>query len=217
MAGYTRLITLTLPAAVANGISLAQNRGTAGALTITGSLASGGVANLVTSQRVVIAGSSDNSLINFTIVGTGTNGLAQTETLAGPNNNIVNTVHDFLTVTSVTSSAGYTGNVTVGTGAIGSSAPFCVDPYVNPQSLGIDTVVTGTVNYNIEFTSADLSPLWNLNTSTPSWWQIFGFNGVTTGAFGKLDQPATMARITINSGTGKVNARFRQNFIAGRL
>lgn len=217
MAGLTRSITLVLPAAVSNGISTAQNRATAGALTITGSLASGGVASLVIAQRVGIAGASNNSSVNFTIVGTGTNGLSQTEVLAGPNNNTVNTVHDFLTVTSVTSSAGYTGNVTVGTVAIGSSAPFFIDPYVNLPQVGIDTDVSGTVNYSIQFTTVNLSPLWDLNSNTPTWWDVFGFSGITAAAWGTLNQPSTMARITINSGTGTVTARFRQNFIAGHL
>ena len=213
MAGYQRSITFSLPAAVTNGICLSQTRASAGALTLNGSLVSGGVASLVTSQRVGIAGTSNNSAVNFTIVGTGTNGLSQTEVLAGPNNNTVNTTHDFLTVTSITSSAAITGNITVGTVAIGSSNPFSVDPYVNPTSLGVDTTVSGTVNYTIEFTTADLSPLWDLNSNTPTWFGMFGFIGATAGAYGKLDQPCTLARITINSGTGTVVARFRQSLI----
>ena len=61
MSGYANTLTLTLQATNANGIALSQSRGSAGNLTLNGSLVSGGVANLVTAQFVGITSNGNDS------------------------------------------------------------------------------------------------------------------------------------------------------------
>lgn len=217
MSGYNRPLTLTLPAAVSNGIAVAQQPMSAGNLTLNGSLVTGGVANLVVARRVLISSVGDDSLLTFVVYGTDRYGRPQTESVPGTAGSSAYTNKDFLTVTRISISAAAAGNVTAGTNGVASTAPFVLDAWVNPESTGASTTVTGTVNYTIQFSDEDLSPAWDLNIYTPTWFSMFGFEAITANAFGQLNQPATMIRLTINSGTGTVVARIRQNFIAGAI
>lgn len=213
--GFNRTLSLTLTAADDDNVSLSQTPGSAGNLTITGAAASGGVATFDAGRRVLITCSGNNSGVTFTIYGTGLNGLSQSEAMTGPNATTGYTAKDFLTVTRVAISAASTGTVKVGTNGVGSTIPWMVDQWVNNPNIGLGSVVSGTVNYTLQFSMDNYAPLWDLNSVTPTWYTIFGFDGATANAYGDLNQPCTMVRLTINSGTGSVSVNGIQSAIFG--
>lgn len=214
---FHRTLSLTLATASATAICLSQTKGSAGNLTINGSAASGGVATLDVPRRVLITSLGDDSGITFTVYGTGYNGLSQSEVVAGTNGSTAYTNHDFKTVTRVAvSGATNVTGVEVGTNGVGSTEPWIVDPWTNNPNIGLGSVVTGTVNYTIQFSMDDYSPLYDLNSVTPTWYSVFGFDGATANAFGDLNQPCTMVRLTINSGTGSVTVNGLQSALFGR-
>lgn len=218
MPAFTKTLTYALTvAATANGISTAQTPLTAGNLTITGSLATGGVASLTNARRVLISSAGADSDKTFTVYGTDRYGRTQSEALAGPTaTTAVYTNHDFLTVTRVAVSAATAGAITVGTNGIGSSHPWVVDSFSNPAQFGYDVQDSGGAGYTIDVSVDDLAPAWDLANNTPTWSAaIDGSAG--TGQAGFLERPCTMIRVTITSGTSSVQAKFTQTFIGGRF
>lgn len=211
---------LSMPAAVANGIALSQTRAgptvNEGNLLINGSLASGGVANLVTAQRVIITSAGNDSGNTFTITGTDRYGRTQTEALAGANIGTVTTTRDFLTVTQILIASATAAAVTSGTVGMGSSIPAIIDGWINPADFSCFCTVTGTVNYSVEVSDDDLSPEWDVTTNTVDWSAATGFNSQIISVRGNIQGPRTMVRTTINSGTGSVRTRLNFPFIAGR-
>lgn len=212
---YQKTMSLALPAAVATGIATAQSGTSGTSLTINGSLATAGVANLVTPQRVIVTSAGDDSNKTFSIVGTDRYGRAQTETLTGANG-VATTKKDFLTVTAIIPSANTASTVTSGTVGIGSTVPLVVDAFINGSLYGASTTVTGTANYTIEKSSDDLAPNYDLNANIPTWYPATGFSAQTTSIDGNIQGPCNLIRLTINSGTGNVAARIIMSFLAGR-
>lgn len=215
--GFNRSLSLTLATADPDNISVSQSPGSAGNLTITGDLASGGVATMDVPRRVLITSGGNDTGTNFTIYGTGANGLSQSEVVAGTNASSAYTTHDFATVNQVAISAASAGTVQVGTNGIGSTSPWMIDQWTNNPNIGLGTIVTGTVNYTLQFSMDNYSPLWDLNSVTPTWYTVFGFDGITSNAYGDLNQPCTMVRLTINSGTGTVQVNGIQSAIFGAV
>lgn len=214
--GFNRTLSLTLTAASATAVSASQTRVGAGNLLINGSSASGGVATLDVPRRILVTSLGDDSGITLTIYGTGLNGLTQSEVVTGTNGGTVATVHNFGTVTRVATSG--STNVTgteVGTNGVASTTPWMIDQWTNNPNIGLGSVVTGTVNYTLQFSMDNYAPLWDLNSVTPTWYTIFGFDGITANAYGDLNQPCTMVRLTINSGTGSVTVNGIQSAIFG--
>ncbi len=213
----TRTLTLSLAAAGATKVSAVQTLVAAGNLLINGTAATGGVATLDVARRILITSTGDDSAVNWTITGTGANGLSFSEVVAGSNAGTSQSLHDFLTVTSVSGSAAAAANVSVGTSSVGSTQPWVVDGWANPAEFGYGVTVTGSATYNIEGAWDDLSPQWDVNSNAPNWQTVVdGSAGV--GASGAIaNQPVTMLRLTITSGTGTVTAKILQAFKAGKV
>lgn len=205
------VLTISLPAAVTNGIAQSQSPGTA-ALTLNGSLVASGVANLVTAQRVVITSGSNDTGITFAIVGTDRYGNAQTESLAGASGAAATGVKDFLTVSSITPSAAVAGTVFAGTNAVGSSE-WVLDNFLAPAwYLTVAVSVSGTINYTVEHIYIDP------NTQPAALQQygmtpgaavpptLFSLTALAAKAANAeatyANQPIMAHRITQNSGTG---------------
>lgn len=105
---------------------------------------------------------------------------------------------------------GYTKTITQA--GSGNSVPWIVDTWANPQSIGTNIAVTGTVSYSIQGACDDFSPGWDLTANTPDWVNLTAFTGLTTASNGQIPQgPWTMLRLT-NSGTGTVTAKFVQAY-----
>jgi len=193
-------------AAAANNIAQSQSPG-AGAITINGSLATGGVATLDQPRRVTIAPGGADSGITYTVVGTNRTGNAISETVQGVNNpSTVTTTQDFKTVTAVTHTGTVAGTVTVGTSAIGSSQWFAIDTNADPINVGIAVVVSGTINYTVEYTYDDPNVI-----ALPTVFNISG--GSLTAKTATADSqpnsfnfPCWGIRLTVNSSTSPATA-----------
>ena len=142
---------LALAAAAANNIALSQSPG-AGAIALSGSVGTG---NLDTARRILITSGSDDSSITFTVKGENRSGFALSETITGGSSTSVYTTQDFLSVSSVTHTGSVAGTVEVGTNQIASSPWFFVDRDCNPVNLGVAVVVSGTINFSVEYTYDD--------------------------------------------------------------
>lgn len=217
---YQKTITYALAASVSNGVAQAQSGTAATALTLNGSLVSGGVATLDSggaSRRVLLTPAADESANTFTIVGTDRYGRAQTEVLTGvANPSTTYTLHDFKTVTSIKPTSNTAGNVTFGTNGVGSSDPWIVDAFANPANFGCAVVVTGTVTYTIEESYDDLAPAFDLAGNTYTFFADPAFSARAVNTNGVLSGPFTMIRLTINSGTGSATARIVQGGMLGK-
>jgi len=113
--GYIDLVNLGAPAAkAANNICLAQTTASSGALTIAGSLASGGVATLDV-PRAVRAVSTGAATSVLTVTGTDVYGQTLKEAITLNGTTTVNGKKAFKTVTAITTDSAMANPVTVGT------------------------------------------------------------------------------------------------------
>jgi len=148
-------ISFTPHAPDVDGICAAQQAAGAGALTLNGADVSGGTASFAASgdyprvgYQVGLASTANLSGVDFTIVGTDPNGVALSETIAGPNNNTVETTGYFKTVTSVTVSGAVGTNVTVGTVDEFATATLPLDLYTSITAVSVD--ISGTIDYSVQ-------------------------------------------------------------------
>lgn len=213
------LVTLQLAALIANGIAASQAPAAAGALTLNGSLVSGGVATLDVARRVAIASTGNDASVIFTVTGTNASGATIVSTVTGLNVSSDHTALDFLTVTSVSSSAGTAGFITVGTDGTGST-PWVLDNHLVRGGWALSVAVSiasGAGTYTVEHTYDDpnktgtslvISPQqYSLEPASyvpPLPWPNATLSGKSTnGEANYADQPIMAHRLTITEGTGK--------------
>ena len=148
-------------AADPNAISTSQTPAAGGVqnLTITGVLASGGVATLDIPRQVVITPVGDESARLFYVEGTDSKGNFMAEAIVGGNAVATETVQAFKTVTKVSIDADTdNGAVEVGTGTIVFSNWFPLD-YLNPEfrvSLALQCSLCTTPKFTVETTSSNI-------------------------------------------------------------
>jgi hypothetical protein len=213
---------IQLPAAVANGISTSQTPGGAGNLTITGSLATGGVANLVVARRVIITSSGVDSARVFTVFGTDRNGNPISEVVTGVTTTPVMTFRDFLTVTRISVDAATAGAITAGTNGTGSTEWIVLNFLCVSWSLGGGVTAPAGTTYFIEVTFDDVNKIGTSLVATPQQFSMEALSFVppkawpTSAAALTLDQfltfttnpqplfPIFAIRVTVVSGTGLV-------------
>ena len=201
-----------LASAAANNIALSQTP-TAGALTLNGSLASGGIATPDVPRRVLITTTGNESSRTFTITGTNWSNSVISETITGPNATTGQSVLDYKTVTSITISGNAANALTVGTSGVASSPWVRFDDFA-PSNISFQCTATGTVNYTVQTTMDD--PNKAANSVTPAlmtWVSSSDTNVVAATATQQsnfLFQPV-FVRITLNSGTGSVIGTFLQS------
>lgn len=214
--GYRHSLTVALVAAVANGVATSQTRGSAGSLTLNGSLVTSEVAIFDAPRRVLITAAANESGITFTITGTDRYGRPQSEILSGPNTASAFTTRDFLTVTNVSVSGAMTGNVTVGTNAVGSSQPLVLDTIANPTTIALAAIVnSGNPVYTVEVSYDDFTPAYDFTINTPTWFPVSGFTAQTANQDGEFSRPAVFMRLTNNSGLGSVTLKTIQALKGG--
>lgn len=210
-----RPITVTvgpLVAASANNIALSQTPLTAGALTLNGSTATGGVATLDVPRQVLFTFAANETGHNFIVTGTsGTNDVIS-ETVAGTTAGTKATVLSYKTVTSITISAAATGALTVGTNGVADSPWVRLDPWSNSY-VSIQCTASGTVNYTVQQTLDDPnSPTNPVLPSAMTW--VNSNDTAAVGATGSIQTnygfTPTWARVLLNSGTGTVVSTFAQ-------
>jgi hypothetical protein len=215
---------IALTAAVTNGISVSQSLGAAGNLTITGSLATAGVAALsstnVTARRVGITSAGNDSTLIWTITGTDRYGNVQSEALVGGNVAAVQSVNDYATVTKIRGSKATASTVTAGTTAAASSPWFTLDVYREFFLVGLYASTTGTVTYTVEITPDDPNAAQNGSIEPNSYqppqaWALGALTAQTANGSAALSYPAFAVRITITAGTGSAGLQVLQSGTCG--
>lgn len=151
----------------ATNISAAATPSGAGALTLGGALASGGVVpDLGLAYYLLITTDADDSGKTITITGTNNDGAAQVETATAlPNATTKSSVKAFRSTSSITVSAACTGNVSIGTmnstaSAISPTMPL--DIYCKDTTISSD--ISGTINFTVqkcyEMMNRGETPVW---------------------------------------------------------
>jgi hypothetical protein len=205
-----------LAAASANNISLSQTPAGAGALTLNGSLISGGVATLDNPRRVLIT--TADTTHAFTVTGATPTGAAISEVVGPIATGTAYTAQDFKTVTSVTINGGATAAVTVGTNGVASTPWVRLDEWANPHT-SIQCNVAGTVNYTVQFSNDDPNDPTNpVIPSAMAWINTNDPNGVAAVAsiLTNLLFTSRYVRTLLNSGTGSVAMTVIQAGVANR-
>lgn len=95
-----------------------------------------------------------------------------------------------------------------------TSGVYIPDNYISPFNVAISVVVTGTVDYDVEYTFDDVfAP--DYNPASGEWTVHPTVNGVDTKD-GNIAYPVTGIRVIQNSGSGSVTATFIQAGGGGR-
>lgn len=201
---------LLLPAAVTNGIAQSQTPVGAGNLTLNGSLVTAGIANLVTPQRVAIHSAGNDSGVTFTITGTNRWGAASTDSFVGASSaTYAYSNHDFLTVSNIAVSGATFGAVTAGTNGRGSTQWFMPSQLVTPFNASVAVVVSGTINYTIQYTYDDPNQILSPNSlSPPTQWSLSSMTSLTANADSAFSSPIMAIRMLVNSVTSPGYAVF---------
>ncbi len=202
-------LSVIMAAADADGISTSQTPAGAGDLTITGALATGGIAYLGAMRQVLVTTVSNESGKTMTIYGTDLTGNVISETMTGPNATTGSPVQHFYTVTRIAVSAAFTGAVTVGTSGVGSTPWVPLDTNRVGGNWSLATILGSGVTANVmpQGTLDCLSPgevgRWMLQPTdtfpTPAAFDLAAAaqtaNGLVHG-----DYPLHGVRLLINSG-----------------
>jgi hypothetical protein len=202
-----------LAAASATNIRTASAIAGAGAVTLNGSLVSGGVATLDTPRRVLFTFAGNETGKTFTLLGTNWSDQIVGEDIAGTTAGTVASVLDYKTLTSVVSSAASVGNVSIGTNGVAAS-PWLQLDYYGPSYISIQANVTGTVNYTLQQTLDDPSSIINpVSFEDVVWLSTSDTAGVgaTTSIQSNYLFIPVWVRVLLNSGTGSVTATYIQS------
>ena len=194
--------TRSQPAASATSVAAAQVLNTT-AVTINGTLASGGVATYTVSAYPTVTADSNANGKTFTIVGTRPGGGDQTSTItfAAASGTVTGSIA-FATITGVTASAATSATISVGNAITGYTDWIPLDIYTPNQVTNISAKTSGTVNYSVQYTNEDPfdRSIQQLAVPHP--------NASLTGATGDETQFTTTlmraVRLVINSGNGSV-------------
>lgn len=153
-----KTVTFTMAAADRNGVSVSQTSTGGTDLTITGALATGGVAYFTTPRHASIYSAADVSGVTFTVAGTDRFGNAITDAIAGPDTTPdTNTgVKNFATITQVALSGALSNAVEVGSANKAETQwiPLNQDTAVGTAQIKYST--SGALNFDLQATSDDV-------------------------------------------------------------
>lgn len=130
-----------------DGIALSQSPGSAGALTLDGTLVSSGVATLDVPRTVSITSGADDRGNTFTVTGEDEYGYPLVEQITGPNITTVNGAKAFKKVSKVEIDGAAVGNITVGTSDL-LGLPWALNDVADAGALyadGTEELATATV------------------------------------------------------------------------
>lgn len=189
-----QLITPSYSAAVANYLAGSQKPTIAGDLTLTATL------TLTPPRFVTVTSDGDDTGTLFTVVGVGLDGVAQTETIVGPDTAAATSTLVYASVSSISVSIGTTGNVTAGFAQSGYSEWIPMDIYTPNQVTTVSATLTGTANYSIQYTNED--PWDHSFQRTAVSHPTAALVGASTSQTGSSTTLMRALRYKINSGTG---------------
>lgn len=137
----------------ADGVCQSQTPAEAGALTINGALASGGVATFDIPRHVSIASVGDDSGRTFTITGTDHLGDTITDTVTGANASSAFSAKNFKTVTGVSVDNATAAAVTVGSA---DQLHWTYPVGCEAGNVGFGVMITGTMSATIKATNFNI-------------------------------------------------------------
>ncbi len=181
-------------------LSITSSAGTTGAITV----GHYNKATLDTARRVLFTSGGDDSLVTATVTGGDYAGLPISETLTLTNGSTTYTVLDYLTLTSITTSAAIATTIQVGTNGIASSPWVTFDPWSDPGSVSIGTYVSGTANYTVQQTVDDPNSTSNSVARASMTWVSHPDSavvGATAAAEANYAYPPAYSRLLLNSNT----------------
>lgn len=148
--------TYTLQTIDDDGVFAAQTTAGAGSITLNGAEVSGGVWSSTDgmAHQIGLASTGDLHTVNVTIVGTGADGEAVTETRAAPNNNTVETTAYFKTITAITVDDAIGTNMKGGAVDDAVSPTIPVNRYLKGMASDVD--VTGTATFTVQNTFTEI-------------------------------------------------------------
>ena len=216
-----RPISLAIAAITAdpNGIAEAQQLAGAGDLVLdgVGVMADDGSASfhigkslLEPPRPVTITSAANLSGITFTVYGFDRARSPISEVITGPNATTVTSTLYFAEVSRIAASAAVGSDVEAGWGATAASRVAVLDHHKNPFSVSIACVVTGTVDYDVQYTHDDVFAA-GWNEGTANWFTHSTLDGLTADGDGYIAFPVRAARVLLNSGTGSVDATVTQS------
>lgn len=157
---------------------------------------------------VSLASTANLSAINMTITGTDADGNAQTEVLAGPNNNTVTSVKYFVRVTTISAASTLGANtMDVGFLAGACSKTLPLDRTAVTFNVGLMVDVSGTINYTVQYTLQDVfagsfpSTLTWLNNAAP-------MASATADQASNYSAPVMATRFILTSYTSTATIRY---------
>lgn len=197
----------------ADGDGLADGNSSAAAtVTLDGALTSGGTftsADGFAHQLVITdLGADDQTGATYTITGTGPDGEAQTEDIAGPGASAsVETVKYFLAVTSVAIASPVAGS-TIDMGTVDEVASKTIPlNYRNTEGATFAVDVTGTIDYTVQETLDEIHNLANPSADA-SWFNVTALAAKTADLMDVGTVHATAARLIVNSYSSGAELQF---------
>lgn len=212
--------TISFAAADPNSVVTAETPVDGVDLTIAGAFASGGVATFPEPTKVDFTSADDISDVTFTITGTDAQGLTIFEDVTGVDNDTVQTVQLFKTVTSIavaTVTTYTTETVEVGnpdTPSFGTGAWWPLDIYTPNQVTTIScNELSGAVTYSVQYTNEDPfdTSITQLAVAHPA--AAGAFTGATTSQTHSTTTLMRAVRI-VTSGTGSLRTTVVQQSTA---
>ena len=149
-------------------------------------------------RPVTITAAGNMSAVTFTINGQDANLNTVTETIAGPNAGTVTSVNIYNRINSIVASAAVT-NVSVGDGSTGTSRTIPMDVRVANFKASLAAMVTGTINYTIQYTFDNILDPTYANSAVYFNTDLATLVAATTNQFGYIISPVAGIRILINS------------------
>ena len=204
-----QLTTTSFTAADPDGIATSQSPSGAGNLTLVSS-----TVTLTPPRFVTITSAGDDTGVTFTITGTRPGGSTQTEVVTGANAGAATSTLTFETVTSIAISGASAAAVEAGFTQSGYSDWLPLDIYTPNQVTTISATVSGTVNYDIQYTNED--PFDRTITQTAVAHPASGgaFTGATANQTHSTTTLMRAVRYKINSGTGTIRLTITQQSTA---
>ncbi len=220
---------VTLTNASATSLALSQQPLAAGALTLNGalissgtyqaeSLGTNGIARI--SHKIAIASDADESKKTFVITGTNPDGVAQSESITGPNTTTVNSTKFYSTVSSVSIDAKSVGNITVGTANVVQTPTIMMNTRTSSIQISNAVIISGTINFTLAHTFDNImySSNYNLQSgnklvTTVTYFDDPTIASKTANTAALLSLPVSGSHLTINSYSS--GATFRWSIVEG--
>lgn len=92
--------------------------------------------------------------------------------------------------------------------------PIPLDLYLTPFNVSLRALVTGTVEYTVEYTESDVFAE-GYDPDTDTWNALAGMDAATASAYTTLTSPVTAVRMRQTSGNGSVALAVLQAGVMG--